>query len=68
MRNKQEIYEEKILKQYDKLINKLASEVYKNYNQKYGLYHLNTTKINRNYHIILMLTFFFSKLDLDSIS
>ena len=37
MRNKQEIYEEKILKQYDKLINKLASEVYKNYNQKYAL-------------------------------
>jgi RNA polymerase sigma factor (sigma-70 family) len=37
MRTKQERYEEQILKQYDKLINKLASEIYKNYNQKYPL-------------------------------
>ena len=34
MKTKQERYEEQILKQYDKLINKLASDIYKNYNQK----------------------------------
>ena len=37
MKTKQERYEEQILKQYEKLINKLSSEIYKNYNHKYPL-------------------------------
>lgn len=37
MKTKQELYEEEVLKQYDKLIMKLAHKVHRSYNGKYSL-------------------------------